>query len=111
MKVLQQFWLPLFEKYLNYKSNHRGNERFEERMDLLSTLLALYPTTSNEELSKEFLLTPHFINMIAAFHGVYKSKETRGAINRNNMMSSEKSRNYFFAHFKKKKEEKESNNQ
>lgn len=111
MKVLQQFWLPFFEKYLNYKSNHRSNERFDERMNLLSTLLALYPTTSNEELSKEFLLTPHFINMIAAFYGLRKSKETRSAINRSNMMSSEKSRNYYFANFKKKKEEKDSNNQ
>ena len=111
MKVLQQFWLPFFEKYLNYKSNHRSNERFDERMDLLSKLLALYPTTSNEELSKEFLLTPHFINRIGAFYGLRKSKETRGAINRSNMMSSEKSRNYYFANFKKKKEEKESNNQ
>jgi hypothetical protein len=50
-------------------------------MDLLSKLLALYPSTDVDKLVDEFKLTAGRINKLAQFYGVHKTKEKRRDIN------------------------------
>ena len=80
-----RWYLPKFGKVLGYEpNNHNTNERIEERTDLLAKLLALYPFTDTEQLAREFMLTHKFVNQLACFYGVFKSKEVRNQIYKQN---------------------------
>ena len=63
---------------------HRASFLLDERIHLLATLLALYPFTDTEELSKEFLLSEITIKQIVHHYHVKRSKEKRSEINRRN---------------------------
>ena len=80
-----RWYLPKFGKVLGYEpNNHNTNERIEERTDLLAKLLALYPFTDTEQLAKEFMLNHKFVNQLARFYGVFKTKEARSQIAKQN---------------------------
>ena len=95
------FFVPKFARALNYTPVGKRFERFDERMHLLATLLALYPFTSNEQLSKEFKYHPNYIRLLASYYGVYKSDEHRRRVNKQNG-DNPRSRRYYF--YKKKQE-------
>ena len=95
------FYVPKFARALNYTPVGKRYERFDERMHLLATLLALYPFTSNEQLSKEFKYSPNYIYLLASYYGVYKSDEHRRRVNKQNG-DNPRSRRYYF--YKKKQE-------
>ena len=97
------FYVPKFARALNYTPVGKRYERFDERMHLLATLLALYPFTSNERLSKEFKYSPMYISKLASYYGVYKCKEHRQRVNKQNG-DNPRSRRYCF---QKKKQENE----
>ena len=97
------FFVPKFARALNYTPVGKRYERFDERMHLLATLLALYPFTSNERLSKEFKYHPNYIRLLASYYGVYKSDEHRRRVNKQNG-DNPRSRRYYFL---KKKQENE----
>ena len=97
------FFVPKFARALNYTPVGKRYERFDERMHLLATLLALYPFTSNERLSKEFKYHPNYIRLLASYYGVYKSDEHRRRVNKQNG-DNPRSRRYYFC---KKKQENE----
>ena len=80
MKLLG-FDLPWFEGALNWKHRNVWSDKFDERMDLLSKLLALYPFTDIEKLVDEFKLSAGRIKQLAQYYGVPKSKEKRRDIN------------------------------
>lgn len=63
---------------------HRASFALDERIHLLATLLALYPFTDTEELSKEFLLSEITIKQIVHYYHVKRSKEKRREINTRN---------------------------
>ena len=71
------FDLPWFEKALNWTPRNVWTDKFDERMDLLSKMLALYPFTDIDKLVAEFKLTAGRINQLAQFYGVHKTKEKR----------------------------------
>ena len=75
------FDLPWFEKALNWKHRNVWTDKFDDRMDLLSKLLALYPFTDIDKLVDEFKLTAGRIKQLAQFYGVSKTKEKRRDIN------------------------------
>ena len=75
------FDLPWFEKALNWTHRNVWTDKFDERMDLLNKLLALYPFTDIDKLVDEFKLTAGRINQLAQFYGVHKTKEKRRDIN------------------------------
>ena len=80
-----RWYLPKFGKVLGYEpNNHNTNERIEERTDLLAKLLALYPFTDTEQLAREFKLTHKFVNQLAHFYGVIKTKDVRSQIAKQN---------------------------
>ncbi len=80
-----RWYLPKFGKVLGYKpNNHNTNERIEERTDLLAKLLALYPFTDTEQLAREFMLNHKFVNQLAHFYGVIKTKDVRSQIAKQN---------------------------
>ena len=95
------FFVPKFARALNYTPVGKRYERFDERMHSLATLLALYPFTSNERLSKEFKYSPNYIYLLASYYGVYKCKEHRQRVNKQNG-DNPRSRRYYF--YKKKQE-------
>ena len=97
------FYVPKFARALNYTPVGKRYERFDERMHLLATLLALYPFTSNERLSDEFKYSPMYISQLASYYGVYKCKEHRQRVNKQNG-DNPRSRRYYF---RKKKQENE----
>ena len=97
------FYVPKFARALNYTPVGKRYERFDERMHLLATLLALYPFTSNERLSKEFKYSTMYIGLLASYYGVYKTKEHRQQVNKQNG-DNPRSRRYYFL---KKKQENE----
>ena len=97
------FYVPKFARALNYTPVGKRYERFDDRMHLLATLLALYPFTSNERLSKEFKYHPNYIRLLASYYGVYKCKEHRQRVNKQNG-DNPRSRRYYF---QKKKQENE----
>lgn len=97
------FFVPKFARALNYTPVGKRYERFDERMHLLATLLALYPFTSNERLSKEFKYHPNYIRLLASYYGVYKTKEHRQRVNKQNGDNPRSHRYYFL----KKKQENE----
>ena len=77
------FYLPYFQKALNYSPTNK-REKFDERMDLLSKLLALYPFTDIKELCREFYLNAKYIRVLANRYGVHKSEDSRRAICKKN---------------------------
>ena len=95
------FYVPKFARALNYTPVGKRYERFDERMHLLATLLALYPFTSNERLSDEFKYSTMYISQLASYYGVYKNKEHRQRVNKQNG-DNPRSRRYYF--WKKKQE-------
>lgn len=97
------FYVPKFARALNYTPVGKRYERFDDRMHLLATLLALYPFTSNERLSEEFKYSPMYIGLLASYYGVYKCKEHRQRVNKKNG-DNPRSRRYYF---QKKKQENE----
>lgn len=80
-----RWYLPKFGKVLGYEpNNHNANERMEERTDLLAKLLALYPFTDTEQLAREFMLNHKFVIQLANFYGVFKTKDVRSQIAKQN---------------------------
>ena len=80
-----RWYLPKFGKVLGYEpNNHNTNERIEERTDLLAKLLALYPFTDTKQLAREFMLNHKFVNQLAHFYGVIKTKDVRSQIAKQN---------------------------
>lgn len=95
------FYLPWFAKKLDYDPYTCKSSMLEERMHLLSTLLALYPFTRIEDLHREFHLAIGYIRQIAHAYGVYKSEEMRSRINKENG-NTPQGRRAFFVKCKKK---------
>lgn len=81
---IMKWWLPRFQKKLKYECPPHSLEKFDERMNLLAKLLALYPFTNTVKLAREFAMKAKIIKQIAQFYGVRKTKETRRDINKNN---------------------------
>ena len=76
-----KWYLPKFGKALGYIPNRKKpNEHMDERTDMLAKLLALYPFTDTEQLAREFMVTHKFVNQLAHFYGIFKSKEVRNQI-------------------------------
>lgn len=82
--LIKPWVLPWFEKALNWKHGDALLEKFDERMDLLAKLLALYPFTETEQLTKEFHLSEGRIKQLAIYYGVNKDQQTRSDINKKN---------------------------
>ncbi|MGX8694838.1 MAG: hypothetical protein ACSW8D_00505 [Prevotella sp.] len=66
---------------MNWTHRNVWTDKFDDRMDLLSKLLALYPFTDIDRLVDEFKFTAGRINQLAQFYGVHKTKEKRRDIN------------------------------
>ena len=81
------FYLPLFEKLINYddtRKNERTYSHIEERTHLLATLLALYPFMDTKALADEFQMTEKEVQQVAHLNGIYKTSAERSAINKAN---------------------------
>lgn len=74
-------FLPTFEERLGWSGDQRDpNQHIDERTHLFATMMALYPFTDNDELAKEFMMSPKRIAFYANKHYVYKDYITRRAI-------------------------------
>ena len=90
------FWLPRFEKKLKYTYDRRyPNERFDERMDLLAKLLALYPFTDAGKLAREFRLKKSHVIRIVTYYHVKKEASVRSETNKKNGDNPISKRAYF----------------
>ena len=76
--------LPTFSRALSWSPKLSKDRHEDERMHLLATLLALYPTADTKDMSKEFCMSEQSICKIAQYYGVQKSREKRKEINRRN---------------------------
>ena len=63
----------------NEDQDKKSQEIADRHVDILATLMALYPFTPTEDLSFEFGLPPHRISAVAQALNVIKSKEERDA--------------------------------
>lgn len=103
-----RWYLPKFGKVLGYEpNNHNTNERIEERTDLLAKLLALYPFTDTEQLAREFMLTHKFVNRLALFYGVSKTKDVRSHIAKRN---GNNPRSRALLYFRRQQQQQQNNN-
>lgn len=74
----------LQREWMRCKDKAERQRNIDKRIDLLATLLALYPDTDTEALAKQLGMTKKTVVFYARMFCVRKSKEYRSEINRKN---------------------------